>query len=235
MLRRWGAAAAGAVALAVVPVSRAVAQASAYAASVSELDSATSAGVLRELERASGRGLPTEPLLAKAREGRLKRAPGARIRVAVAALAARLDSARGALGPDASSDELVAGADAIAAGAGAEALRAVRAASTQRSVGVALGALTQLVASGVPPRRATSMIVDLLRRNASPALLVAFGNAVESDVAAGLPGAESAAFRLRSASASALIGAEALTSPQLPGAASNYPPVPSSTPPRRRP
>ena len=169
------------------------------AAALSELDSETGTAVRREVERAAARGLPIAPLHAKAREGRLKRASGARIRQAVSALAVRLDSARSALGADASEDELVAGADAIAAGATPAALRDIRVASRQPSVSVALGALAQLVASGVPTTRATSMVVELLRRNATAAQLVAFGNGVESDAATGLPGAEAAAFRLRTA------------------------------------
>ena len=93
------------------------AQQVAYAASaVAELDSATQAAVLRELGRARSRGLPVQPLVAKVREGQVKRAAPDRIRLAVSALATRLDSARAALGPASSAAEIVAGADAIAAG-----------------------------------------------------------------------------------------------------------------------
>ena len=76
------------------------AQQVAYAANVpGELDSATAAAVSREIARARERGIPVEPLVAKVREGRLKRAAGPRIRTAVVKLAERLDSARAALGP----------------------------------------------------------------------------------------------------------------------------------------
>jgi hypothetical protein len=202
-----------------------------------ELDSATSGALLRDLDRASARGLPTEPLIAKVREGRLKRASGPRIRQAVAALTARLDSARAALGPEAALDELIAGADALAAGAGPDALRALRLAATQRSLGVPLGALAQLVASGVPARRATAMVVELLRRNVAAAQVVAFGNAVETDAAGGLPAEESAIFRLRAASAAS---ADALTNglsaPSSGGTVTTpRPPSPPSPSPRRRP
>lgn len=215
------------------PVAPARAQHPAYAAGLpAELDSVTSAALLREVERASARGLPVEPLLAKAREGRLKRAPGPRIRQAVAALSARLDSARAALGADASSDELVAGSDALSAGAGIEALRAVRAAAAHEPVAVPLGTLAQLVASGVTSRRATAMIVELLRRHATPAMLVAFGNAVEGDAAGGLPADQAAIFRLRSASTAvggSTAGAPSATDVTAP------PPQPPSPSPRRRP
>jgi hypothetical protein len=167
-------------------------------ASVASLaDTTLDPTVAREIERARARGVPAEPLLAKAREGRLKRAATPRIRTAVAALASRLDSARAALGPAASAEELIAGADALAAGADVTAVRAVRAASPIRPVSAPLGALAQLVASGVPPARAVAMIVDLMRRNATPTQVLAFGNSVEADAAGGLPAEEAAKFRWR--------------------------------------
>jgi hypothetical protein len=175
------------------------AQQVAYAATaVAELDSATRAAVALELGRARTRGLPVQPLVAKVREGQIKRAAPDRIRLAVAALAARLDSARSALGPASNVAEIVAGADAIAAGVDPASLRAVRSASGARDLSAPLGALAQLVASGVNARRATQMIVELLRKDAGPRELLAFGNAVETDVGAGVPAEESAVFRLRS-------------------------------------
>ena len=173
------------------------AQTIAYAASIgAELDSTTQAAVNREVARARDRGIPVEPLLAKVREGRLKRAPGPSIRTAIAKLAGRLDSARTALGPESTSDELIAGADALAAGASGVSLRAIRAASP-RSVAGPLGTLAQLVASGVAPHKAVEMIVALIRKNATPAQVLALGNLVEGDVASGMAAGESAAIRLR--------------------------------------
>jgi hypothetical protein len=180
------------------------------ATAVTELDSATQAAVVREMGRARARGLPIQPLVAKVREAQVKRAAPARIRVAVAALAARLDSARSALGPASNVAEIVAGADAIAAGVDPGSLRAVRAASGARDLSAPLGALAQLVASGVDSRRATQMIVELLRKDAGPRELLAFGNAVETDVGAGVPAEESAVFRLRSIETQG-IGADRLT------------------------
>ena len=172
-------------------------------ASLAASDSVGDASILRELERASARGIPAEPLLAKVREGRLKRAGAGRIRGAVVALATRLDSARAALGPRATVEELSAGADALAAGATPASLRALRDASPNRPIGPSLGALAQLVASGVPARRAVDMITELLRRNATAAQVVAFGNSVEADAAGGVPAEESATFRLHTIGESA--------------------------------
>ncbi|MCY7378645.1 MAG: hypothetical protein LH467_04810 [Gemmatimonadaceae bacterium] len=195
--------------------------------------------VEREIARASGRGLPTEPLRAKVREGRLKRAPDARIRVAVLALVSRLDTARAALGPSASAGELIAGADALSAGADAAAVRAVVAASTARGASVPLGALAQLVASGVPSTRAVSMILDLIRRRATATQVIAFGNAVERDAAGGLPASEAAQFRWGEFGSSSATGTSrgndaAAAGPlvtNLGGAAT----PPPNRPPRRRP
>lgn len=170
----------------------------AYAASlVTELDSATQAAVVRAIARARERGLPVEPLVAKVREGRLKRAPGVRIRTAVEKLAERLNLSRAALGGASSVDEVIAGADALAAGADTASLRVLRAASP-RPIAVPLGTLAQLIASGVDQRKALAMIVTLLQRNAAPTQLLALGSLVEADVASGLRPEESAAFRLRS-------------------------------------
>ena len=159
------------------------------------LDSATAAAITSEIMRARDRGIPVEPLIAKAREGTEKRARGALIRTAVAKLAERLDSARVALGAGSATNELVAGAEALRAGAGSSSLRSVRAATT-KSVAAPLGTLAQLVLSGVAPPRAVEMIVGLLRRNAAEAVL-ALGNQVEKDVAAGIRADESALIRLR--------------------------------------
>jgi hypothetical protein len=215
------------------------AQSPAYAASPS--DSGIDASLARVIEAANTRGLPAAPLLAKVREGRLKRAGTPRIRNALAALVTRLDSARAALGPSASADELVAGADALAAGADASAVRAIRAASLGYPASAPLGALAQLVASGVPAPRAVSMVVELLRKRASPAQVLAFGNLVESDVVSGLPAEESATLRLhsfeaRAGDATTVLDAPVATTGNLSGSTvlpRQGPPPPAKTPKRR--
>jgi hypothetical protein len=180
--------------------------------------------------------------MAKVREGRLKRASGTRIRGAVAALAVRLDSARAALGPDAVPTELVAAADVLTAGGSVGALRTVRQATAMRPLSAPLGALAQLVASGVPLPKAVSMIVDLLHRNLAPAQVLAFGNAVESDAASGLPAEQAALFRLHSirplsGDATTTASSPIADDPTLGVGSTGKPPTsPRSTPvPRRRP
>ena len=201
------------------------AQQVAYAASPGvALDSATQAAVSRELARARSLGVPVEPLLAKVREGRLKRAPGARIQAAVEHLVERLNAARAALGVESSAEEVTAGADAIAAGANDASLRALRAASAKPIAGP-IGTLAQLLASGVDQRKAVDMIVALLRRNAAPAQVLALGNLVESDVASGLRPEESAAFRLRSIEGTAGFGDNVTLTQSAPAVGNTQPPL----------
>lgn len=162
------------------------------------LDAENAAAVTREIERARERGLPVAPLLDKVRQGSVMRAPGSRIRTAVAALATRMDVARAALAPSPSEGEIVAGADALSAGAPRDALREVRRATPpQASVSVPLGVLAQLISGGVPADRATTMVVRLVSGGAASAQLIALGAAVESDVAAGIPATEALDVRAR--------------------------------------
>ncbi|MES2180431.1 MAG: hypothetical protein V4550_21445 [Gemmatimonadota bacterium] len=201
------------------------AQQVAYAATLGpELDSATQAQLTREFARARERGLPVEPLAAKVREGRLKNARGALIHVAVMKLAERLATARMALGAESTTDELIAAADALSFGADESSLRTVRAATT-RSIAAPLGTLAQLVASGVAPRKAAEMIVTLMKRNATPAQLLALGNLVEVDVAAGLRANDAAIIRMRGIEGSlGLATGDALTAVGTP----NTPPTPTT-------
>lgn len=158
--------------------------------------SSADVALVEEVSRATARGIPREPLLDKVREGALKRAPEARIRVAVSALADRLARAREALGA-VTTPELVAGADALAAGVTVESLRQVRAAAGKRPIAVPLGVLAQLVASGVPVPRATERIVALVQRNVAPQQLVALGASVESDLRMGIAATDALDVRLR--------------------------------------
>jgi hypothetical protein len=188
-----------------------------------------------EIARARARGIPAEPLLSKVREGRLKRAPVPRIRSAVAALAVRLDSARAVIGPDATIEELTASADALAAGANANDLRMVASATAARPLSAPLGALAQLVASGVPSRRAAEMIVELLHRKPTGAMVLAFGNLVEADAASGMPAEEAAMFRLHSLGTAAGSAATSNLPASIETLNSTVRPRPTTSAPRRRP
>ena len=150
-----------------------------------KLDGETHALVLRTLDSARTRGLPTEPLVDKALEGATKKAAGPRIQAAVSTLLLRLEAARDALAPNPTPRDITAGADALAYGATREALKAMRAIRPNESVAVPLGVLTQLIASGVPVGRATRVVAELLRRGARDEQLIALNEDVRSYVAAG--------------------------------------------------
>ncbi|GJG87272.1 hypothetical protein tb265_24530 [Gemmatimonadetes bacterium T265] len=182
---------------ATVPVAAPPALAAAEPRLAGALAPGARAAIAAHFADAARAGLPVEPLVAKALEGVELGAAPDRIDAAVRALLARLATARVALAPVVGDAELVAGADALAAGVPAEALRRVRALSPGRSAAVALGVLAQLVARGVPPARAADAVTTLLRRGARAAQLVALDDAVRLDVAAGVPAAAALDSRAR--------------------------------------
>jgi hypothetical protein len=130
------------------------------------LDPATLTAVSAAIDSNRAEGLPTEPLVQKALEGASKGASGQRIVQAVHQLAGTLRLARSALGAESSTQELVAGAAALRAGAAPEALRSMRQA---RSTGLAvpLAVLADLVALGFQVESAYRSVMDLVRTEAS--------------------------------------------------------------------
>lgn len=161
------------------------------------LDSTTAATLVQVVDGARAKGLPVEPIVAKARLGLLRRAPGTLIVAAARTTAERLDVARTALAPAPTIADVVAGADALSAGVNAGALRSLRRVAPARPLAVPLGVLAQLVASGVPVARATAIVTDLVKRGAPAGQLVALGNAVDGDVRAGERAEVSLGLRLR--------------------------------------
>jgi hypothetical protein len=185
------------------------------------LDPDTYRAVTQVIEGARARALPTDPLIDRALEGAMKRAPGQRIRTAVATLAQRLEVAKKALAPSPTDSDIAAGAGALSVGVPGETLRDIRAIRPDRPIAVPLGVLTELVSRSVPVDRATMLVVELLRRGATPPQLVALGENVQRDIAAGIE--PSAALDIRARGfASTLPGATALegdvlAAPNAPG------------------
>jgi hypothetical protein len=106
------------------------------------------------------RGIPEEPLFAKALEGAAKRVPPERLVPAVRDYAGRLGQARDALGQDAGVPLLVAGADALQRGVPANTLRSL---PTDRPRSpMALLVLAELVESGVPADRALAIVREVM-------------------------------------------------------------------------
>lgn len=150
-----------------------------------QLDSTTALAVAKTIESARSRGLPAEPLVAKALEGAVKRAPSDRIVIAVSQLAERMARSREALAGNASPAEIVAGADALAVGVPGDALRRIRAAHPDGSLAVPLGVLTQLISRGVAVPRASSLVIDLMHRGAGAVHFLALNASVQQDIASG--------------------------------------------------
>ncbi|MCU0646428.1 MAG: hypothetical protein MUF00_00415 [Gemmatimonadaceae bacterium] len=137
-----------------------------------------------ELRAAVQKGLPTAPLIAKTLEGQLKQAPAPRIAMALKALTARMELVKTKLG-SATEPELVAGADALAAGVSPDALAALRRMWPERSIALPIGVLTELVTRGVEPKLATREVINLLNRRATPQQLIQLGYDVSNDVRRG--------------------------------------------------
>ena len=150
------------------------------------LDAETRDSLRQALLEARRHGLPTEPVVAKALEGVEKGAAGVNIQRAIRAMLGRLQTARDGLAPVASDAELVAGADALAAGVPRSALHDLRALSPRRSTATALGVLAQLVSRGVPVAKATDAVRALLQRGGGQQQLLALERTVNGDIALGL-------------------------------------------------
>ena len=149
-------------------------------------DDATRDFVRQYVEAARIRGTPTEPLVSHALEGVAFKADRQRIGQAMAALEKRLRKSRELLGARASIDEVVAGADALAADVPGATIQKMKKLAPQRQITVELGVLTELVAKGVSPEKAAEMVRDLMARGATGAQLTELNFAVQQDVALGI-------------------------------------------------
>jgi hypothetical protein len=181
------------------------------------LDPDTRAAVRAIVDSARRAGLPSEPLVQRALEGATKGATGPRIVAAVRRLSFDLGTARGALGTNASTPELEAGAAALRAGATPELLTHLRDVR-KPPLTMALSVLADLVASGVPPDSAAAAIL-VLAPKARDADLVEFRRAVERDIALGAPPGAATSVRVNA-------GAENVNAVHAP---------PGNPPPPRRP
>lgn len=135
--------------------------------------------ILEIVDGAAEAGLPIGPLLNKALEGAAKRVPAQRVADAVSGLAERLGTAREALGADASTGSLVAGADALRRGVDPDAIREMaERASAGRDASVALVVLGDLVELGVPVDEALDVVSEALERGREGDDLLAVSSAV---------------------------------------------------------
>lgn len=148
-------------------------------------DREASAQVAQIVASAEASGLPTNAIVGKVRYGVTMKSKPSKIVAAAQLVVERLEVARIALAPSPSQLEIERGADALAEKATPDALKAVRRASGRQSVLVPLGVLTQLITSKVPVKRATEIVIDLIKRGATEMQLATLGNDVQEDVGAG--------------------------------------------------
>jgi hypothetical protein len=179
-------------------------------------DAKSRQAVERVIASAQAKGLPVQPLIAKANEGVTKQASGEMIEGAVSSLAKRLEQARALLGPSPSIEEVVSGADALRNGVPPAIIRKLRAAMPRpQTVVVHLDVLTELVVRGLKAEHALKELTTLIARGATPSHIAGLGASVQSDVASGL--APDAALEVRARGVMSLLpspAAQAAGSPR---------------------
>ncbi|HKS04978.1 MAG TPA: hypothetical protein VJR92_01585 [Gemmatimonadaceae bacterium] len=147
-------------------------------------------------ERAAQLGVPTGPLVAKARKAYLTPQVSTKeIREVLQGMTSRLVTARDALAPVQDDAELDAGAEALRHEVTPAMLKKLRAAQRGRSIEVALGVLTQLVLQGVKPQDAATKVATWLSAGATDGRIMAAAESVAGDVAAGLAPSRALAVR----------------------------------------
>lgn len=160
------------------------------------------AAIERIIDSAYASGIPAEPLVDKALEGRSKgAAPDAIVRV-LRSLAIDLASAQRALGTNSLSKEIETGADALRIGVDARSIERLRHDRPGQPLVVALGVLTDLITSGVPVPVATKSVLELRKLGIADEQLVAFRRDVERDIGLGASPASAAIVQLTDVSAS---------------------------------
>jgi hypothetical protein len=142
---------------------------------------------LREIIDATrAQDLPVDPILSLVNRGLLiTHSPPQRIVAAARAIAARLPVARDALSPRDTPADIIAAQEALSFNVPRGVVTQIRQASVEPSVAVPLGTLTQLVASNVSVKRASEIVLSLVRRGATSQQLAALSSNVDSDVAQG--------------------------------------------------
>ena len=161
------------------------------------LNARTRMAVQQIVDSAATVRLPTEPLIDKALEGASKGADNARIMTAVRALARRLRESRVALGSSANEAELVAGAGALSQGIAPATLTRLRTLRPGERLTLPLVVLTDLIARGVPPSTASSVIVSLAGTVSGSDAFAALRRDVQQDIVAGADPAAAVSLRAR--------------------------------------
>jgi hypothetical protein len=138
------------------------------------------------LDSAERRGLPVEPLVQKALEGQSKGAPGPRIVAAVSGLFDALEQSRSALGSRTPSDELLAAAVLLRAGASTIQLSTLKAQAGSRSLTVPITVMTDLMTKGLSTQDALRHLDGFLKAKVSDRDLLAMRQRVEQELGRGV-------------------------------------------------
>jgi hypothetical protein len=142
------------------------------------------AAIADSLER---EGLQPEPLIDYALEGTSRNGSPQKILAGVQKWARDLRYARQLLGPNATTDEVNAGAKAIRAGVDVKQLERFRDAKREQRYASALSTMAYLVSSGVPADTASTVLVNLALQGASESQISALQDDIERDIKGGTP------------------------------------------------
>lgn len=153
---------------------------------------ASVAAISDSLER---EGLRPEPLIDYALEGTNKRGNPEVILAGVRKWAKDLRRARQLLGPNATAQEVNAGAQAIRAGVSERQLERLREARTDQRYASALNTMAYLISRGVPADTASTVLVNIAINDASDAQIRALQDEIERDISGGTPPGLSAVAR----------------------------------------
>ncbi len=145
-------------------------------------DAETTRQVSQIIESAVVAGLPASQILSKVSFALVVRTPGSKIVEVARAVAARLEIARRSIAPHDLANDIVNAEEALSYDVPPDILRKISLASPKAPIAVPLSVLTQLVATRVPAKRAGEIVLDLVRRRATPAQIQALGNSVDADV-----------------------------------------------------
>lgn len=152
---------------------------------LSRLDQHTRYTVEMLLDSARLVGLPTHPLESKALEGISKRANGRLIVMRVREVFRTLRDARTILGPNATADELSAGAGALRVGITSAELYQMARTRREKHLTVPLVVLADLITRGVPRDTASTAILQLWQRGAADDDFLGLWRGVERDIVSG--------------------------------------------------
>lgn len=152
---------------------------------LSRLDATTRYQVEVILDSARVAGLPTQTIESKALEGVSKRASGRVIVMRVREVFRSLRDARNALGRNASTDELTAGAGALRVGVPVGELAQLARSRHEKPLTVPLVVLSDLITRGVPRDTAAQTIFQLWQKGAADDDFLGLWRGVERDIVSG--------------------------------------------------